>query len=265
MVTIEITLLGGFAVVVDGRGVDERAWGRRHAAALVKLLALAPGHRLHREQLLDLLWPDDALDVAAPEAPQGRPLRPSGPGGGGRAGAAGRGGPARPRGDGDRRRRLLRGVGPAGPRRGGRRRRPVGPSPSTAVSCCPRTATRTGRRTAASSCGCATSSCCASTAVGRRSSTSTPATRSPTSPSCAVTPPAATAMRRCASSSASTVRCAGSSASLRAERPGSCAIGSSPPPTASRDGPTTAWSVGTRRWRRWSGRCSTWRPGAAAH
>ena len=67
MVTIEITLLGGFAVVVDGRGVDERAWGRRHAAALVKLLALAPGHRLHREQLLDLLWPDDALDVAAPK------------------------------------------------------------------------------------------------------------------------------------------------------------------------------------------------------
>src|SRR3954447_15051822 len=66
MVTIEITLLGGFAVFVDGRGVDERAWGRRHAAALVKLLALAPGHRLHREQLLDLLWPDDALDVAAP-------------------------------------------------------------------------------------------------------------------------------------------------------------------------------------------------------
>ena len=30
---------------------------------LVKLLALAPGHRLHREQLLDALWPE--LDPVA--------------------------------------------------------------------------------------------------------------------------------------------------------------------------------------------------------
>src|SRR3954469_16024294 len=67
MVTIEITLLGGFGVVVDGRGVEQRAWGRRHAAALVKVLALAPGHRLHREQLIDLLWPDDTIDDAAPK------------------------------------------------------------------------------------------------------------------------------------------------------------------------------------------------------
>ena len=33
----------------------------------MKLLALAPGRRLHREQVVDLLWPDDSLDVAAPK------------------------------------------------------------------------------------------------------------------------------------------------------------------------------------------------------
>jgi len=33
-------------------------WRRRKAAAIVKLLALSPGHRLHREQMMDVLWPD---------------------------------------------------------------------------------------------------------------------------------------------------------------------------------------------------------------
>ena len=33
-------------------------WRRRKAAHLVKLLALSPGHALHREQLIDLLWPE---------------------------------------------------------------------------------------------------------------------------------------------------------------------------------------------------------------
>ena len=42
-------------------------WTRRHPAHLVKLLALQPHHRLHREQVLDLLWPDDPLDVAVPK------------------------------------------------------------------------------------------------------------------------------------------------------------------------------------------------------
>lgn len=67
MPTIHITLLGGFAVTVDDRLVDDRNWSRRHAAALVKVLALAPGRRLHREQLIDRIWPDDALDAAAPK------------------------------------------------------------------------------------------------------------------------------------------------------------------------------------------------------
>ena len=64
--TIEIRLLGTFEVRRDGRAVPAGAWSRRQAAALVKLLALSPGRRLHREQVIDALWPDLAVDEAAP-------------------------------------------------------------------------------------------------------------------------------------------------------------------------------------------------------
>ena len=37
----------------------------RKAASLVKLLALAPSHHLHREQAMDLLWPDQGRRAAA--------------------------------------------------------------------------------------------------------------------------------------------------------------------------------------------------------
>jgi predicted ATPase/DNA-binding SARP family transcriptional activator/DNA-binding CsgD family transcriptional regulator len=56
--TVRIRLLGGFSVSVGDRTVLKDAWRLRKAASLVKLLALAPGHRLHREQVMDLLWPD---------------------------------------------------------------------------------------------------------------------------------------------------------------------------------------------------------------
>src|SRR5690606_10132389 len=54
-----------FAVEIDGRKVPPDAWGRRHAAWLVKLLALAPGRQLHRDQVLDQLWPEAPPDDAA--------------------------------------------------------------------------------------------------------------------------------------------------------------------------------------------------------
>ncbi len=50
---IGIILLGEFTVTVDDRTVAASHWTRRHAAALVKVLALAPDRRLHREQLID--------------------------------------------------------------------------------------------------------------------------------------------------------------------------------------------------------------------
>src|SRR5689334_4137225 len=64
---IRVTLLGGFAVSAAGVPVAEAAWKRRHAAAVVKVLALAPGRRLHREQVIDLVWPDDTIAAAVPK------------------------------------------------------------------------------------------------------------------------------------------------------------------------------------------------------
>jgi DNA-binding SARP family transcriptional activator len=64
---IRVTLLGRLAVAVDGIPVAEGGWTRRHAAAMVKVLALAPGQRLHREQVIDLIWPDDTLAAAVPK------------------------------------------------------------------------------------------------------------------------------------------------------------------------------------------------------
>jgi predicted ATPase/DNA-binding SARP family transcriptional activator len=55
---VRIRLLGGFEVTVDGRPVAADAWRLRKAKTLVKLLALARGHRLHREALVAVLWPD---------------------------------------------------------------------------------------------------------------------------------------------------------------------------------------------------------------
>jgi DNA-binding SARP family transcriptional activator/tetratricopeptide (TPR) repeat protein len=63
---VEIDLLGGFAVRVDGRPVASGEWRRRQAAALIKLLALAPCRTLHRERVLDALWPGTAIEDAAP-------------------------------------------------------------------------------------------------------------------------------------------------------------------------------------------------------
>ena len=50
-------MLGGFEVLVDAQSIPPGAWAQRRATDLVKLLALAPGHRMAREQVLDALWP----------------------------------------------------------------------------------------------------------------------------------------------------------------------------------------------------------------
>ncbi len=60
---LRIELLGGFRVSVGDKPVPDDVWHRRRPAGLLKLLALAPGHRLHREQVMDVFWPE--LDPAA--------------------------------------------------------------------------------------------------------------------------------------------------------------------------------------------------------
>jgi DNA-binding SARP family transcriptional activator len=59
-----IELFGGFRAAVGTRVVPDAEWSRRKPAAVVKLLALAPGHRLQREQIMDLLWSDLAPSAA---------------------------------------------------------------------------------------------------------------------------------------------------------------------------------------------------------
>ena len=65
MQRLEVRLLGGFGVLVDSRPVPADAWAQRRATDLVKLLALAPGHRMPRDQVLDALWPHLGADAAA--------------------------------------------------------------------------------------------------------------------------------------------------------------------------------------------------------
>ena len=67
MPEIHVTLLGRFAVTVGEVPVAEAGWKRRQAAAVVKVLALAPGRRLHREQVVDLVWPGDTIAEAVPK------------------------------------------------------------------------------------------------------------------------------------------------------------------------------------------------------
>ena len=55
---LRVSLLGRFEISVASRVVAEEGWRLRKAASLAKLLALVPYHRLHREQSMELLWPD---------------------------------------------------------------------------------------------------------------------------------------------------------------------------------------------------------------
>ena len=62
---LRIQLFGSFRVELDGRPVHAPEWRRRHVRAVVQLLALAPRHDLHRDELIDALWPDLAPDAGA--------------------------------------------------------------------------------------------------------------------------------------------------------------------------------------------------------
>jgi predicted ATPase/DNA-binding SARP family transcriptional activator len=60
---LDVCLLGGFRVAVGEQKVHDAVWRQKRAAAVVKILALAPAHRIHREQLIDALWSE--LDPVA--------------------------------------------------------------------------------------------------------------------------------------------------------------------------------------------------------
>src|SRR5690242_2184354 len=57
MTTVDVRLLGEFSVDVDGTPLPPDAFATRRAADLVKVLALAPAHRLPRDVVVETLWP----------------------------------------------------------------------------------------------------------------------------------------------------------------------------------------------------------------
>jgi predicted ATPase/DNA-binding SARP family transcriptional activator len=62
---IEVQLLRPFKVAVNGQGMDEKAWRLRHPRQLFQMLCLRPGHRLHRDEIVERLWPQSEAPLAA--------------------------------------------------------------------------------------------------------------------------------------------------------------------------------------------------------
>jgi len=56
--SLKIHLLGSFRTSVFGHTVPDAQWTRPQAKRLVKLLALEPKHQLHRQQIIDAIWPE---------------------------------------------------------------------------------------------------------------------------------------------------------------------------------------------------------------
>ncbi len=61
---LAIELLGRWTVSVDGQEVSSDSWRSRRAADVVKLLALAPEHRVHRLQVMEALWPESEPEAS---------------------------------------------------------------------------------------------------------------------------------------------------------------------------------------------------------
>jgi DNA-binding SARP family transcriptional activator len=61
---LQVSVLGGFRVERPGAAGPVSDWQRRSAKMLTKLLAISPAHALHREQIVELLWPGVGVDSA---------------------------------------------------------------------------------------------------------------------------------------------------------------------------------------------------------
>ena len=63
---VRIRMLGGFEVHIDsGAAVPAGVWRLNKARSLLKLLALAEGNRMHRDAVVEALWPDLAAAAGA--------------------------------------------------------------------------------------------------------------------------------------------------------------------------------------------------------
>lgn len=64
MAMLQVRLLGGFGVERAGPAGAVSCWQRRSAKTLTKLLAAHPRHVLHREEIIDILWPGADVESA---------------------------------------------------------------------------------------------------------------------------------------------------------------------------------------------------------
>ncbi len=64
-VMLEIELLHHFKVRVDGVPIPDEAWKLTHPRRLLEMLCMQPGHRLHRDLVVEQLWPDSDAKAAA--------------------------------------------------------------------------------------------------------------------------------------------------------------------------------------------------------
>ena len=62
---LRVTLLGGFAVSVNGAEIPADRWSALRATHLVQLLSLQPRHRAPRDLVIDALWPQLEPDAGA--------------------------------------------------------------------------------------------------------------------------------------------------------------------------------------------------------
>ncbi|HEX3641524.1 MAG TPA: AAA family ATPase, partial [Ktedonobacteraceae bacterium] len=64
-ISLIVTTLGRFSIFRDQDLLSGGNWNRRRVCELFKLLLSAEQHRLHREQVQELLWPSSSMEQAA--------------------------------------------------------------------------------------------------------------------------------------------------------------------------------------------------------
>ena len=60
---LRIYTLGGFSVWREGEAIERTAWGREKAIHLFQFFVTNRGRLLHKEQIIDHLWPESPLDA----------------------------------------------------------------------------------------------------------------------------------------------------------------------------------------------------------
>lgn len=56
---VRLQLSGGFQAFRGDEEIPSELWDHRTSArTVIKILAMTPGHRMHREQMLEIVWPD---------------------------------------------------------------------------------------------------------------------------------------------------------------------------------------------------------------